>query len=688
MALLDFLKGLKAQSPSSSSTNTNGLFGFFSPSSMPRMTEKEELKSFIGWVYACTDAIAERLADIDLFLEYNKNGQWTRVEKHPAMDLLHAVNPFTTFNDLFYATEAFQQLNGNTFWKIVYNKGGQPCELWVLDPTRINSIKDKDKFISGYEYAPEGASKMIFRPQEIIHFKRFNPTDMWRGLGTVSAAALAIDTDKYSIEWQRNFFGNAAMPSGILSTDQVMQQDQYDRVKFNWDTKFKGVPNAHKLAILEGGLKWTNVTPASREMQFTESRKNLRDEILGYFGVPKPVLGILEDVNLASADAADTLFNKFKVRPRMRFHVGVLNESYLPLFNLSQNEWRFNFTDPVPENIDQKLEIIENGRQNAWMTKNEARAMFNLEPKEGGDVFDEPTLMVPQPGTDKPDNPQNEEDLDQEEEEATEDEKNLKVKKKASKKTAKKEISQEELDYKAEQIDQLHKTYLSINEKLRKQLLKKLKTRKSLKLSLINRLTHTKDATNEVVNFLIDDQEYGGWAAVVYNATQEGLQRIFEKSGQTTLANLQLQTDFSMSNDRAINWLKDHALEDSDSYSGTMKDGIISAVQQGVEQGGTNENIADSINQYFDDTSDYSAMRIARTETINAYGAGTLEGYKQSGVVSGKYWIADANACPICEGNVDDGVIGLDEDFSSGDDAPAAHPNCECSLGGETDENA
>jgi hypothetical protein len=31
--------------------------------------------------------------------------------------------------------------------------------------------------------------------------------------------------------------------------------------------------------------------------------------------------------------------------------------------------------------------------------------------------------------------------------------------------------------------------------------------------------------------------------------------------------------------------------------------------------------------------------------------------------------------------NADAGVIGLDEDFPSGDPAPEAHPNGECSLG-------
>jgi hypothetical protein len=45
----------------------------------------------------------------------------------------------------------------------------------------------------------------------------------------------------------------------------------------------------------------------------------------------------------------------------------------------------------------------------------------------------------------------------------------------------------------------------------------------------------------------------------------------------------------------------------------------------------SNDDIANNIQQWFDDQSDYRAMLIARTETINAYGVGALEGYSSQG---------------------------------------------------------
>src|SRR5208282_2235305 len=50
--------------------------------------------------------------------------------------------------------------------------------------------------------------------------------------------------------------------------------------------------------------------------------------------------------------------------------------------------------------------------------------------------------------------------------------------------------------------------------------------------------------------------------------------------------------------------------------------------------------------------------------------------------VSGKRWVTvgDDAVEEICLANEDQGVIDLDEDFDSGDDAPPAHPNCRCWL--------
>src|SRR5579885_64622 len=238
---MDILQGFKnlASLFTKGSTN-NGVFGFVAPTSMPAMNEREFLKAYRGWVYACTDKIANRMADIELlFQKKNKDGDWETVnEGHQAMQLLYDVNDFMSFGELMYNYSAFQDLDGNTFWYLPRsvndnqnNPKKPPLEIWPLDPSRMRVVKSEANFIAGYVYTNESGIDIPFDIPYILHFKRFNSKNMYRGMGTVEAAAIAIDTDTASAEWQRNFFSNAAMPAALLSAQGTLNQDQYKRIK-------------------------------------------------------------------------------------------------------------------------------------------------------------------------------------------------------------------------------------------------------------------------------------------------------------------------------------------------------------------------------------------------------------------------------------------------------------------------
>lgn len=67
------------------------------------------------------------------------------------------------------------------------------------------------------------------------------------------------------------------------------------------------------------------------------------------------------------------------------------------------------------------------------------------------------------------------------------------------------------------------------------------------------------------------------------------------------------------------------------------------------------------------------ALRIARTESLNAYRDAALQNYRaNSDVVLGWQWLAEAGACPRCAA-LNGNVYDLSVDFNG------AHPNCRCS---------
>jgi SPP1 gp7 family putative phage head morphogenesis protein len=109
------------------------------------------------------------------------------------------------------------------------------------------------------------------------------------------------------------------------------------------------------------------------------------------------------------------------------------------------------------------------------------------------------------------------------------------------------------------------------------------------------------------------------------------------------------------------------------SIAETTRTMIRNAVAKAMEEGAPNDELASTIR----DAGAFSQARadtIARTETGFADKAGNKEGWRASGVVEGRQWVAADDCCDECQ-SYDGTVIGIDEEFEWGDEA---HPNCRC----------
>ncbi len=123
----------------------------------------------------------------------------------------------------------------------------------------------------------------------------------------------------------------------------------------------------------------------------------------------------------------------------------------------------------------------------------------------------------------------------------------------------------------------------------------------------------------------------------------------------------------------------------------STRDMIREAIADGLEENIGNEAIADAIGE-IGAFSDERAQLIAFTEIRNSNSRAAVEGYKiardEAGVNVKKEWILGPNPCPICEDNADDGPIELEDEFSSGDTEPVAHPRCECAISPVVDDES
>ena len=113
-----------------------------------------------------------------------------------------------------------------------------------------------------------------------------------------------------------------------------------------------------------------------------------------------------------------------------------------------------------------------------------------------------------------------------------------------------------------------------------------------------------------------------------------------------------------------------------------MKGEVTDLIVKSVKEGKGAEEITAEIRVYFTAGTEWKALRIARTEVITGYAEGSLEGYRQSDILTAKQWLTtgDANVDPECQLNQDAGPVLLDLNFPTGHAAPPVHPNCRCML--------
>lgn len=279
------------------------------------------------------------------------------VTKHAALDLINKPNPFMTRQEFIEAGQQYVDLTGECD-TLITRLGTVPVELWQVRPDRVTPVPDPELFISRYDYrSPSSGRDIPLAVRDVMQIRLPNPLDPYCGLGPVQSILTEIDSARYSAEWNKNFFINSAQPGGIIEVPERLGDTQFDELRDRWAESHKGVSNAHRVAILEGGAKWVDRAMSMRDMQFTELHNVRRDAILEAFGFPKFALGIVEDVNRASADASEYLFQKWLIVPRLERWKQMFNHDLLPQF-AGGDGLEFDYDSPLSEDTEATNQTI------------------------------------------------------------------------------------------------------------------------------------------------------------------------------------------------------------------------------------------------------------------------------------------------------------------------------------------
>lgn len=314
----------------------------------------------VGTLYAIVDRITTAYSQVEwhLYRSAPSGRPEDRVEvtSHAALDLWNQPNRFMTGQQFRESTQQHEELTGEQWWvPTLHEPSGLPLELWFTRPDRMEPIPDPTEFLAGYLYRSPSGEQVPLGVDEVIMLRRPNPLDPYRGWGAVQTILTDMDATRASAEWNAAFFRNSAQPGGIVEVDRRLGDDEFDEFRERWAAQHKGVANAHRVAVLENGLKWQDRSFSMRDMQFTELRDASREIIREALGFPKPMLGTVDDANRANMEAADVMFARWLIRPRLQRTREALNTRLLPMYGPTARGLEFDFEDPVAEDVESEI---------------------------------------------------------------------------------------------------------------------------------------------------------------------------------------------------------------------------------------------------------------------------------------------------------------------------------------------
>jgi HK97 family phage portal protein len=708
---MDFLKFFRRQKDFA----TAGGFNLLRRISSPEFTKSGMLEQYSKslYVFACISKIAEKVASTEfkLYRILNSKGDIKEIVTHPALDLLYKVNPFQTKTEFLEITMINLKTTGDAFWFKVRNNSGKVVELWNLRPDFMEIVKDPTNFIKEYKFTTGEGNIETFAPEDIVHIRYPDPMSMYFGLSPIKPAQIRVQTEDFASRYQRDFFLNSSRPDAVLKNkgESALRKETRENIRRDWNIRHQGVGNSSKIAILDENLDYQQISLTQKEMDYIESMKFTRDDILVAFKVPKPIVAITDDVNRANAETAMYIFLSETVVPEIRRLVEKINEELIaPDFG---EEFFMGFVDPTPQNRDAITAEYANGIQNSWLLINEVRARENLPPVKGGWSFYMPLMNAPMGGLSQADQKGLKKALVKISEDArtvTKEEpirynfkgkfwlkqkfiiletvteavgkamSGKKVKGKSRKKTGKPMIEDKEMkkayalmilkiiDEKSIKLKDGTNKFATEQKARVMAEIGKIKSKAKLKAFKISQIFDKKKEDGIAIEFIIPY-----------------LEAYLKESGTSALDMIAPAEDFQTTQ-KIKDKIKKRAELFAESVNSTTLDKLDATLAEGISAGESVHDLGIRVESVYEEFPTYRSELIARTEATAANNEGLLEGYRQSDVANAKEWInaGDARVRPEHQdgGGVGGEIVALDAKFSNGLDYPQ-EPNCRCVLG-------
>lgn len=311
-------------------------------------------------------------------------------ENHPFWNFWNQPNPLPQFTReaIWELHQIFLLLVGEAYMVIERDWLGYPAELWPLPPHWVTATPTA----GNPHYTIRTASGFMaeIHANDMFVQMELNPANPYaRGLGQAQGIADEVEIDEYASAFEKYFFYNNATPSSIIAIEGA-DADAVRRFEADWNNKFRGVQNSHKSAVTSGKVSAVKLEENMKDLDMVNGRLFLRDTTLEHFHVPREIMGITENSNRSTAEAAQYIYAQNVLTPMKNKRQSAVNLLLTPYWG---ENIRYEFDEIIPRNQEFDKAVAIEGWNSGLLMKNESRKKLDMDAVDNGDIFQAPLLF-------------------------------------------------------------------------------------------------------------------------------------------------------------------------------------------------------------------------------------------------------------------------------------------------------
>ena len=234
---------------------------------------------------------------------------------------------------------------------------------------------------------------------EFVQFKTYSPGNPGGYLSPITGLRQTLQEQIEAGRFRKQLWHSSGrLNAQILRPKDVQPWDDETRKRFITAFREAWGPNGAKagsIPLMEDGMEIKPFQTSFKEQQWAESIQISREAVAAAYRINPALVWHTGTQTYASArDNARALYAEC-LGPDLQMLQQRINDFLLPMIGADNSTYvEFDLTEKLKGSFEERAGIMQSSVGGPWLTRNEARADYNLPPIEGGDELIVPLNVV------------------------------------------------------------------------------------------------------------------------------------------------------------------------------------------------------------------------------------------------------------------------------------------------------